>query len=307
MAKTNAKSDLTYLINPSELNILETAGDRMPLGLLYIAQELRTHNHPVKVFDLNHDSPNKLFSDIDKEKPTMIGVSCLTTPMVRESQDLLKKLRSFLETIAEELGEIKNQGFDAVYFLDDVFTVDRPRARNVARLTNHAGLKFRATTRANYLDEDTVAEFAENGCEMISMGIESGDDYILQQIGKNQRKSDIYKAQLLCGKYGIPTKGFFIIGLPGEDQITAAETIKFSEELRSLGMESADFYALTPFPGTPIWNNPEKYGITIEDKDYSRYLQATTDNGAYVTCRTKDLNREQIAYFLSEAKQRWAK
>ena len=55
----NDKMSLTYLINPSEKNILDNAGDRMPIGLMSIA----SNNKNMKVYDLNHTKEVDLLRD----------------------------------------------------------------------------------------------------------------------------------------------------------------------------------------------------------------------------------------------------
>ena len=42
------------LINPSSKEILSNAGDRPPLGLLYIGTVLKNRGHDVRVRDLDH-------------------------------------------------------------------------------------------------------------------------------------------------------------------------------------------------------------------------------------------------------------
>ena len=251
------------LINPSEREILRDAGDRMPLGLLYIAQELKSHNHCVKVYDLNHDEEEETLEEIANNNPRLIGISCLTSPMVNETKRLAKKAMDlnsgkvviggyhptilpndfkdvadyvvrgegeyaleclvdgikadeFLfkngvtnieklrpardlvnsgnynmqmdgmrtatmitsrgcpnecvfcgnqrnkprytdyDTIDQELEQIANQGYEAVYFLDDVFTLNKDRAITIAGMAHRKALPFRCTTRANYINENLV-------------------------------------------------------------------------------------------------------------------------------------------------------
>ena len=402
--------DLTYLVNPSEKGILEHNGDRLPLGLLYIAKELETHGHPVKVFDLNHESEDHLMNRIVYEKPTMIGVSCYTSPMVTETKRLLSRIDLFneqgrvivggyhptfcpddftkeevdnviigegeyaaeclvsningfikrgananletlgkpsrhllnhkdynmqmngkrtstmitsrgcpnscvfcgnlnkviryhrLEDIALELAEIKQQGYEAVYFLDDVFTLDQERAYEIGNIARQLKLPFRVTTRANYLKGGIISDLASNGCDIVSMGVESGSDEVLDRCSKGQRTETIRKAVTELNNYGIKSKGFYVIGLPGETEKTARQTIDFSRELKGLGMVEQSFYPLCPFPGTAIWTNPEKYGIRILDRDYSNYLQAGRTEPK-VVCETKDLKADDISKVLREAKQ----
>src|SRR3990167_9729376 len=88
-----------YLVNPSEKAILETAGDRMPLGLLYIAKELEKFKHPVKVYDMNHETEDKLVDDLIKDNPHIVGISCLTTPMLTETKRLIQEIRRFSDRI----------------------------------------------------------------------------------------------------------------------------------------------------------------------------------------------------------------
>ena len=400
-------SDLTYLVNPSEKAILKNAGDRLPLGLLYIAKELTRFNHPVKVYDLNHTPETKLFRDIDEERPTMIGVSCYTSPMVTETKKLLRLIRDFsktrlivggyhptfvpgdfdnklvnnvvigegeyateclvnningfitqgrnatlkglgkpqrdlvphtdynmqmngkrtatmitsrgcpnncvfcgnlnrtiryngLDEVIGELCDISEQGYQAIYFLDDVFTISRERARFIGEQAKHLKLPFRVTTRANYLDEQKIEDLAKNGCDIVSMGIESGNNGILRNCGKNQTTEIIRDTIHTLCDYGIKSKGFFILGLPGETEETARQTINFANELKNYGM-TPEFYPLMPFPGTAIWTKPEDYGIRIIDRDYSHYLQASRDEPK-VVCETKGLKADRIQELLREVK-----
>ena len=401
---------ITYLISPSEKGILENAGDRPPLGLLYMAKELEKHNHPVKVFDLNHDTKKDLFDSIERDSPEMIGVSCLTSPMVKRSKRLIRELRdrassrlvvggyhtsvlpkdfirtsvdnivsgegeyvieclvdgvndkkivkgrpvdleklgkpsrhllemsrygmemdgmrtgtmltsrgcpnecifcgnrrdkvrfSSLDTISEELDELRSLGYDAVYIMDDVFTLNKNRAVEISKMLQDRGLRFRCTTRANCLDEDLVYELSQNGCHLASIGVESGSDEMLERIGKNQTREDITKAVRMLSSNGIKSKGFFILGLPGETHKTILQTIEYSQQLKREGLSSADFYAMTPFPGTRVWENPDKFGIEIVDRDYSNYLQ-TEDP----VCETEELVTYQIRDYINTARSLWKK
>ena len=77
----------------------------------------------------------------------------------------------------------------------------------------------------------------------------------------------------MCHDAGLKVKGFFIIGLPGETRETALETIQFA---KSLNLEYADCYPITPYPNTPLWDNPEQYGMKIikpTDGNWNDYYQ----------------------------------
>ena len=412
MGGINVKISMIFLVNPSERNILEDAGDRLPLGILYMANEWKKRDDVI-VYDMNHDNMAHLIRDLNWFKPEIVGVSCLTTPMVDQAKivckvvkdnsdsqvivggyhptiiprdfslladfivlgegeglDKLEPLEDFqglnnvirprtmnieqmlpdrtmldslkynmqikglkattaitsrgcpnecvfcgnpnkqvryhsLNAILSDLETAKVQGYQAVYFLDDVFTIRRQRAKDISQMCRFMGMKFRATTRANYMTQDLIEAFAHNGCITLSMGVESGNEEILERAGKGQTKAHIKDTFRLCGKCGIDTKGFFIIGLPGETEQTARETIEFAKELRQYGMKEADFYPMIPYPGTPIWLNPEKYGINILSKDYSRYLQASKHREINAPCETKGLKSDIINKLVSEANSEW--
>ena len=110
-------------------------------------------------------------------------------------------------------------------------------------------------------------------------------------------------AQQICAEYKIPTKGFFILGLPGETERSANNTIEFSKLLQDEGMDSADFYHLTPYPGTAIWLSPERFGMNIRTKDFKRFMQAGPE--AHCIVDTEELKAERIDELVEEAKQRW--
>jgi len=200
-----------------------------------------------------------------------------------------------------QMSELRAEGFEALYFLDDVFTLDIERMR---RIVHNVGLPYRVTTRANLINPEKITLLKNTGCDWISLGIESGDDNILNYARKGMTTEDNLVAVNLAGEVGINVKGFFIIGLPGETEKTARKTINFAHTLKDYGLTSADFYALCAFPGTPVWRNPDKFGIKITDFDYTKYLQAGVDVPG-VFCETEELGADRIRELLIEAKELW--
>lgn len=205
-----------------------------------------------------------------------------------------------VQKVLEQVDYLRNAGFEAIYFTDDVFTLKKDRMKQIAEGTL---MPFRVTTRANLMDGYRADVLADTGCDWASFGIESGNDGILKKSNKGMTTKQNYKAVKLMGDRGIKTKGFFIIGLPGETEQTARQTIDFSKQLRDVGLTTADFYFLTPFPGTPIWRNPKSFGINILNHDFTKYLQA----GKQARCviETEHLSSSQIEDLVNEAKSEW--
>lgn len=386
----------TFLVNPSDNNILEHSGDRAPLGLMSIA----SNNKNCEVFDLNHYDENKFINKVETEKPYSVGISVYTSPMYNSSVKLAQKLKgktkliaggyhatampesltpyfdsviigegeNLLESANRNYGVIKgplpdlnklenpsglelsvygiNQsdkktgtiissrgcpfhcafcgklsdelrytpidkvlsqvenykknGFEAIYFTDDVFTANKERMKNIVEKLD---IPFRITTRANMLNNEKADILSYNNCDWASFGIESGNNEILKYSNKQMTKEQNENAIKLMSDRGIKTKGFFIIGLPGETEKSAKQTIDFSKHLKDVGLTTADFYYLTPFPGTPIWNNPDKFGIEITDRNFSNYLQA--GKGAKCVINTKELKSSRIEELVNEAKSLW--
>ena len=205
-----------------------------------------------------------------------------------------------IKKVLDEAKKLKGYGFEAIYFLDDVFTLKEERMKSILTKLD---MPYRITTRANLLDKTKMDILKDTGAEWVSLGIESGNDRILRNSGKGMTTKQNYDAVMELNDRGIKTKGFFIIGLPGETRETALETIEFSQVLKKGGLTKADFYYLVPFPGTPIWKNPSDFGIEIIDRDYTKYLQA--GKKARCVINTEKLKAKEIEELVTIANKKW--
>lgn len=207
--------------------------------------------------------------------------------------------------IRKQMRDLKEYGFKSIYFLDDVFTLNNDRMEEITKFAKKIKMPFRVTTRADLLNESKLEILAKNGCEWISLGIESGSNKILKNAEKGMNVQQNYDVVQMAGKLGINVKGFFIIGLPGETEFTARQTINFAKSLKECGLKKADFYYLVPFPGTAIWQQPDEFRIKIKDRDYTKYLQA--GKKAKCVVKTEGLSSERIEELVEEAKKQWKK
>jgi len=397
------------LVTPNEREMLEGAGDRMPLGAMYVATSAKRAGHEVKLYDMNHDTEAELMTEAAGGPADILGISVTSSPsynnmnrianqyhMVspnttivaggyhamarphdfevadyvikgdgeqaildiaegREPQEGIQRVDfnkipfpdlSLVDTdryqmkqkgkraatmitsrgcpfscvfcgnydrkvrfrtpvsIRGELEKLTEAGFESLYLLDDAFTVNKTHAQSVSNIIYEHKMPFRVTTRADLLDESLIEYLAGNGMEIASIGIESGNDEVLRRANKNTTTAEIERAVVALHKYGVNSKGFFIFGLPGETEKEAQQTIDFAMKLKDKGLTSADFYAMTPFPGTPIYNDPAKFGGRIIHHDWDKYLEIGKQD-VEPAWETDTMSAEMIKFYMEKAKTKW--
>jgi radical SAM superfamily enzyme YgiQ (UPF0313 family) len=152
-------------------------------------------------------------------------------------------------------------------FEDDTFITFKKRLVAICQGIIELGLDISWTClgRVTSIDADTLALMKRAGCWQISFGIESGSQEILTAIHKNVTLEQIVRAVGLCRDSGILSKGFFIVGHPGETRATLAATLDFALQLP---LDDISVTMLTPFPGTEIYDRAAEFGEF--DCDWSR-------------------------------------
>src|SRR5688572_9895278 len=105
---------------------------------------------------------------------------------------------------------------------------------------------------------------AKTGCYEFAMGVESGSPKILKQIGKGTTVETIKRAAKWGKEAGIVVRGYFIIGMPDENDEDLAATMKLAEEL---DLDEYGFTILCPYPGTQMYDKARFAGVDWQATD----------------------------------------
>jgi len=176
----------------------------------------------------------------------------------RSAQNVFEEIKILLEKYQIE----------EVFFMDDNLTFDKGRMVELCRMILDKGIKFRWNTpngiAADCLDSDLVTLMKNAGCANICIGIESGNETVRNKIiGKGLSEEIIWNALRTCQKAGLPVVGFFILGIPGENENRFKDTLRMVNKL-PFSMVATSFF--TPFPGTRLYE--ECICKRYIDKDY---------------------------------------
>jgi hypothetical protein len=160
------------------------------------------------------------------------------------------KLRPVAEVVGE-LEYLKKLGIRYFSFGDQTFGADRQRTENLlsAMIGKGLDLPWACFARADLLDEPAVKLMRRAGCDLAMIGVESGDQGLLDRYGKGLTIGRIREAFALCRRLGIRTVATFILGLPGEIRETAERTVRLALELDP---DFASFNAAVAKPLTPL-------------------------------------------------------
>lgn len=386
-------------VSPNERQMLTHAGDRPPLGLMYLSAALEANSIRSEIVDLNHENIEDAIIAARRMKPDYIGISIPSTPTLQQGirsgmilnefgeivfggtgaatshQELagntikgvgeaklvnlvtgkneqfnidtypipnrfsinndrynmtingvrttpmvsargcaerclfcgdINKRPQFrsLDNIVEELDLIVKTGYDGVYLYNENFLSSIEHAEGVCKEMNKRGLKYRVEARGADITPEVAKMLRKTGCMMVAVGVESADDYVLNLVRKGETLQQIEQGIRNLGRARIQSKGYFMFGLPGQTELSAHGSIMFAEKMKQYGMTSADFYAYTPYPGSVLANNLDKYGISLNTTDYNKFMQAGRLPVEPVI-ETRDLTSAQIKHFVSEGNRRF--
>ena len=154
------------------------------------------------------------------------------------------------ENIVAELKEcVEKYNINNFLFWSDIFNFNREWTLELCQKIIESGLKitWSSNTRADTMDDEMAKMMYKSGCRLVSIGVESGSQKMLDNIGKKITLDDIRNTVKILKKNKIKIYNYFVIGLPWETEETVEETIKFAIELDS---NFISFYTATPLPGT---------------------------------------------------------
>ena len=164
------------------------------------------------------------------------------------------------EYVVRQMTELYHRyGIREFSFEDDTFITFKSRLQDICNRLIELGLDISWTClgRVNHVTADNLRLMKRAGCWQISFGIESGSQEILYLINKRIRLDQVRQAVRLSREAGIRTKGFFILGHPGETRETMRMTIDFALELP---LDDISVCHMTPFPGTELHARAAEFG-----------------------------------------------
>jgi hopanoid biosynthesis associated radical SAM protein HpnJ len=162
------------------------------------------------------------------------------------------------ELVASMFPQVKELFFD-----DDTFTDDRPRAEAIARGLGKLGITWSCNAKAN-VPRETLQVMRDNGLRLLLVGYESGNQQVLINIKKGLRVDRARRFAADCRDLGITVHGTFILGLPGETRETIEETIRFAREVNPHTIQVS---IAAPYPGTELYREAVENGWLPEDDD----------------------------------------
>lgn len=177
--------------------------------------------------------------------------------------------RSTGSIVAEIAHLVHSFGAKEIAFVDDTFTVDKKRIYDLFATLDSQQLTFPWTCMAhiNSVDLELLRFMRSKGCWHISFGIESGNPAILKHIRKNISLERARHIIHWCSELGIKTKGFFMVGHPGETEKTLQQTIHYALHLR---LDDVVVTVNTPIPGSPQYKDVAKFG-RLDESDWAQF------------------------------------
>ncbi len=196
-------------------------------------------------------------------------IYCLST-VVTGSTVRLRSPINVVDELEQCVTEYKTRNF---FFRADTFTWNKEWVINVCKeiLKRKLDIEWVANSRVNTVDEERLRWMKKAGCWLVSFGVESGNQYILDMTQKGITLEQSKEALRLAKKCNLKTFVTYLIGMPWDTRETIMQTFDFAREI------DGDFFEVIlpfPFPGTKYYHIAKRDGLILEgafDKKYDHF------------------------------------
>ena len=203
-----------------------------------------------------------------------------------------------LDSILSEIRDILSyQTYNYINFYDNI-NINRVFFHNFCRLfiDNEIKIPWGCELRVDSITAEDASLLKEAGCKLIATGVESASIKVL----KNNLKYQDPKRVILGIKHlkaeDIPIQAYFVLGLPGETEVTFQETVDFITSLPFNEEDKINYFVATPYPGSRLWDERDYFKIKVIESDFTKY------DCQHIIFETSDLSVQKLENLFITAK-----
>ncbi|MFN2244134.1 MAG: B12-binding domain-containing radical SAM protein [Anaerolineae bacterium] len=168
-----------------------------------------------------------------------------------------------VDHVIEEVRWVRDHyPLEFVVFVDDTFVLSAEWLAEFAeKYPRQVGIPFFCNTRANLVTEEQVSVLKEAGCHSVSMGIETGNDRLRNELLKRRMsKEQILEAARLIREGGLYFTTTNMIGLPTSTLEDDFETLELNIQARP---SYAHVFIFQPYPRTELGEFTREHGWMV--------------------------------------------
>ncbi|MBA7648544.1 hypothetical protein ES703_56331 [subsurface metagenome] len=202
------------------------------------------------------------------------------------------------EYVITEVGSlVRDYGIKEIRFQDDELNLSKDWLERIAPISTM--VKFRCNARA---EVGNWKYLKQAGCYEVGIGVETAHP-LAHEIHKGTPLDKTRRGIWQAYQAGLEVRLFFIIGLPYDHGNISDRTIRFLEAMPPLVGVHLNIFS--PFPGSAIGDNPEKFGVRVLENPVSILSQEGKPHFTYKLQGVNNLERhyERIRNYIGE--KRW--
>jgi len=227
---------------------------------------------------LEDGSPNPEFADMGG---VMFSRGCSANCDFCASPDFWRRnvrFRTVDQMVAEVEEIVERYGVKAFGIHDDIFTANRKVLYEFCDRIKPLRVTFTCLARVDQMDEEKLLKMRESGCVLVSYGVESGNQDVLDTANKKQKLDRVRKIFGLHHQHKVPVCALLIIGHVGETEGALQDTHDLISEIKPTW---ALCQFMSPYPGTALhYKKIAENTGTVLTWDWKDYVHQ--DNPIYV-------------------------
>jgi anaerobic magnesium-protoporphyrin IX monomethyl ester cyclase len=198
-----------------------------------------------------------------------------------------------MDRIQQEMEELKRWGMEGVFFWEPEANTNDRRLLELSEVMKNNGLNWECWYRPDAADACVMGKMAESGCLKLSIGVESGDQTVLDSLGKGVTVEQVRQTFRCARDAGIDTQAFHVVGTPYETRESCAATLRLLREIRPTLTAPISFI---PFPNTPLARLASEEGLIV--RDFYEAVASGDCMGEVMFCRPKKMGESELASWI---------
>ncbi len=204
------------------------------------------------------------------------------------------------------IAELKERQPRKIFFYDDNIAADKKRLKELLllMLDEDIVVPWSAQMRTDVVrDPELLDLMHRTGCFRAYLGLESVNQATLDAFDKHQSVDDIVQAIRILHEHGIESHGMFVLGADTDTRESVRDTVRFAMKNH---IDTIQLAALTPLPGTPLYEELDAAGRIFDKRWYLFDAQHVVFEPANMTAYELQLEALR-GYMKFYSLRQWAK